>query len=64
MKTSMLVLMAYLVLFGLLVIMSLYDTINHTEIVSIGVPIPGVNFMIFILSAIGFIKTLWHIVAF
>ena len=64
MKRTLIVLMLYLLLFGVLFVIAAYDYFNRISIVDIGFSASITNLLIVVLSGVGLLKTLWHIYAF
>lgn len=62
MKKDILALMVYVVLFGLVLLASLYSLILGLRIINVGLSAVYVDFFVAVLSAFGLLKSLWHLV--
>ena len=60
MRRSILWLMAYLIIFGVLFIVSLHNFIIRESFFEIGLPGQSLDILIMIMSFLGILKTLWH----
>jgi hypothetical protein len=64
MRRSIVVLMLYLLLFGVLFIVSLYNYFNNVMPFDIGFSVKMTNIIILGLCFLGIIKSVWHLVTF
>lgn len=61
MREALIAMMIYLGIFGLLLIVSLISLVRGVAIFNIGIPATAVNSLVLALSAIGLLKSMWHI---
>lgn len=63
-KISLVSLLVFMVLFGLIFLLSFFDYIMHVPVVDIGIPPLTIDIVVMLLSLAGLVKSLWHILSY
>jgi len=64
MRRDMIALLMYLVLFGIVAILSIYQYFNSIPILEIGMSSSSINLIVFTISMLGMAKSLYHLFKF
>jgi len=62
MKLNIFLLMAYLLVFGLVLVIAIVDNLRSVPIINIGLSAFTINSIVMVISILGMFKSIWHIV--